>query len=240
MIIYPAIDIKRGCVVRLFKGKMDQDTVYGDDPAAQARLFEQNGFKWLHVVDLDGAVEGRAINTAAIKSIKEAVSLPVQLGGGIRTLDQIETWISSGIDRVILGTSAVSDPELVKQSCREFQGRIAVGVDADGDDVMVEGWTQKAGMNVFDLAKTLEDFGVCAIIYTDIERDGTGAGVNIENTRNLARSISIPVIASGGVGSMQDIERLETCKEDGVEGVIIGRALYDGRISVDDLVGVQN
>jgi phosphoribosylformimino-5-aminoimidazole carboxamide ribotide isomerase len=227
MIIYPAIDLKGGKCVRLYQGDMTQDTVYNDDPAAQAHEWARAGFSWIHVVDLDGAVGGIPTNSHAVREIIKAVDLPVQLGGGIRTHAQIEHWLQEGLSRVILGTVAVRDPELVKRACLEFPGQIAVGIDAREGRVSVEGWVRDANISAAELAKHFEDAGVAAIIYTDISRDGTGAGVNLEETIALAQATSIPVIASGGVGSLDDIAAV---KKAGLPGVIVGKALYNKSI----------
>ncbi|MGB5213581.1 MAG: 1-(5-phosphoribosyl)-5-[(5-phosphoribosylamino)methylideneamino]imidazole-4-carboxamide isomerase [Anderseniella sp.] len=230
MILFPAIDLKDGQCVRLKLGDMDQATVFADDPAAQARTFQDQGFEYLHMVDLNGAFAGTSVNGEAVEAILKAVSIPVQLGGGIRDLDAIAGWLDKGIARVILGTLAVREPELVRQACREFPGRVAVGIDAKGGYVAVEGWAESSTLSVLELASKFEDAGVAAIIYTDIDRDGILAGLNITSTLELAGATSIPVIASGGLASMDDINRL-THKDCAVlEGAISGRALYDGRI----------
>ena len=230
MILFPAIDLKDGQCVRLKLGDMDQATVFADDPAAQAKTFQDQGFEYLHLVDLNGAFAGVSVNTEAVEAILKAVSLPVQLGGGIRDLDAIAGWLEKGIAQVILGTLAVRDPDLVRRACREFPGRIAVGIDAKAGHVAVEGWAESSTLSVFDLAAKFEDAGVAAIIYTDIDRDGILAGLNISSTLELAAATKIPVIASGGLASMDDINRL-TQKDCAVlEGAISGRALYDGRI----------
>ncbi len=230
MILFPAIDLKDGQCVRLKLGDMDQATVFADDPAAQARTFQDQGFEYLHLVDLNGAFAGTSVNGKAVEAILKAVSIPVQLGGGIRDLDAIAGWLDKGMARVILGTLAVRDPELVRRACREFPGRVAVGIDARGGHVAVEGWAESSTLSVLDLASKFEDAGVAAIIYTDIDRDGILAGLNITSTLELAGATSIPVIASGGLASMDDINRL-TQKDCAVlEGAISGRALYDGRI----------
>lgn len=230
MILFPAIDLKDGQCVRLKLGDMDQATVFSDDPAGQAKTFEQQGFEYLHLVDLNGAFEGRPVNAAAVESILEAVSLPVQLGGGIRDLAGIEQWLSKGIARVILGTLAVRSPALVREACKLFPGQVAVGIDAKAGKVAVEGWAESSTLGVKELAARFEDAGVAAIIYTDIDRDGILAGLNIDSTLDLARSTSIPVIASGGLASTADIERLAQPDCRVLEGAITGRALYDGRI----------
>ncbi|MEM9470282.1 MAG: 1-(5-phosphoribosyl)-5-[(5-phosphoribosylamino)methylideneamino]imidazole-4-carboxamide isomerase [Pseudomonadota bacterium] len=230
MIIYPAIDLKDGKCVRLHKGDMDSETIYNDDPASQAHQWAQNGFSWIHIVDLNGAIEGKPVNSNAVQSIIDAVDLPLQLGGGIRDLKQIENWLHSGVSRVILGTVAVKNPDLVKQACLEFPGQIAVGADAYGEQIATEGWVEKSERTVIDLIQEFEADGLAAVIYTDINRDGTGEGLNMDNTIKLAESVAIPVIASGGVGSMKDLEAVKAADNVGVEGVIVGKALYDGRI----------
>lgn len=230
MILFPAIDLKDGQCVRLKLGDMEQATVFSDDPAAQAYAFEQQGFSYLHLVDLNGAFSGQPVNTAAVEAILEAVSLPVQLGGGIRDLAGIERWLDRGIARVILGTLAVRNPALVREACKVFPGRVAVGIDAKAGKVAVEGWAESSSLGIKELAAKFEDAGVSAIIYTDIDRDGILAGLNIDSTLELARSTSIPVIASGGLASMADIERLAQPDCAILEGAISGRALYDGRI----------
>lgn len=231
MILYPAIDLKDGKCVRLVQGDMTRDTVYNDNPAAQAHEWARSGFSWLHVVDLDGAINGAPENHHAVREIIEAVDIPVQLGGGIRSAAQIEHWLSEGVSRVILGTVAVRDPDLVRQACRDFPGQIAVGIDALEGEVMVEGWVDGSNIQAVELARHFEDAGVAAIIYTDIARDGTGKGINIEATTALAEATAIPVIASGGAGSEKDVEAVKTaCRTHGLNGMIIGKAFYDGRI----------
>ncbi|WP_420334826.1 1-(5-phosphoribosyl)-5-[(5-phosphoribosylamino)methylideneamino]imidazole-4-carboxamide isomerase [Roseibium sp.] len=230
MILFPAIDLKDGQCVRLKLGDMDQATVFNDNPGAQAKAFEEQGFEWLHVVDLNGAFAGESVNGAAVDAILASTRNPVQLGGGIRTLDHIETWLSKGIARVILGTVAVRDPDLVKAACCKFPGKVAVGIDAKGGHVAVEGWAETSELTAVDLAKQFEDAGVSAIIYTDIDRDGVLKGLNIPSTLELARSVSIPVIASGGLASIDDIHRLLEPDCAILEGAISGRALYDGRL----------
>ena len=208
VILFPAIDLKDGQCVRLRQGEMDQATVFNEDPAAQARSFEEQGFEWLHVVDLNGAFEGRPVNAAAVEAILAAIHIPVQLGGGIRDLDTIVAWLDKGIDRVILGTAAVRDPALVREAARDFPGCIAVGIDARDGKVAVEGWAETSEMTALDLARRFEDAGVAAIIYTDIARDGVLAGLNLEATAALARAVTIPVIASGGLASLDDVRAL--------------------------------
>jgi phosphoribosylformimino-5-aminoimidazole carboxamide ribotide isomerase len=230
MILFPAIDLKDGQCVRLKLGDMRQATVYNEDPAAQALAFEQQGFEWLHVVDLNGAFEGQSVNGAAVEAILKATKNPVQLGGGIRTLADIETWLSKGLERVILGTVAVRNPALVIEACKKFPGKVAVGIDAKGGKVAVEGWAEASSLGVVELAKKFEGAGITAIIYTDIDRDGILAGINWESTLALADAVSIPVIASGGLASIEDIRRMMKPDAKKLAGAITGRALYDGRI----------
>jgi phosphoribosylformimino-5-aminoimidazole carboxamide ribotide isomerase len=230
VILFPAIDLKQGQAVRLKLGDMAQATVFNDDPAAQATTFEEQGFEYLHVVDLDGAFAGESRNATAVEAILQAVKMPVQLGGGIRTLRHVEGWLGKGLSRVILGTVALRDPELVRAAARAFPGRIAVGIDARGGKVAVEGWAETSSMDVIELARRFEGAGVSAIIYTDIDRDGVLAGINRDGTLKLACAITIPVVASGGLASMADIERLSRPECQILEGAISGRALYDGRI----------
>ena len=230
MILFPAIDLKDGQCVRLKLGDMDEATVFNDDPAAQARSFEDQGFEFLHVVDLNGAFAGTSVNGAAVEAILDAVDFPVQLGGGIRSLAHIEAWLDKGLARVILGTVAVRDPDLVKEACRLFPGRVAVGIDARGGRVAVEGWAETSELAVVELARRFEGAGVAAIVYTDIDRDGVLTGINWDATLELARAISIPFIASGGLAGMDDIRRMTEPEMQVLEGAISGRALYDGRI----------
>jgi phosphoribosylformimino-5-aminoimidazole carboxamide ribotide isomerase len=230
MILFPAIDLKDGQCVRLKLGDMNEATVFSDDPAAQAKSFEDQGFQYLHVVDLNGAFAGEARNADAVEAILKAVKFPVQLGGGIRTLAHVETWLAKGLARVILGTVAVRDPDLVKEAAKKFPGQVAVGIDARGGKVAVEGWAETSELSVIELARRFEGAGVAAIIYTDIDRDGVLAGINWPATLELARAVSIPVIASGGLASMADIRRLAAPDAQVLEGAISGRALYDGRI----------
>jgi phosphoribosylformimino-5-aminoimidazole carboxamide ribotide isomerase len=232
VILFPAIDLKDGQCVRLFKGDMDKATIYNTDPAAQAKAFETAGFKWLHLVDLNGAIEGKPVNDAAVSNILKSVSIPVQLGGGIRDLATIGTWLKKGINRVILGTVALKNPALVKDACKQFPGRIVVGIDARDGRVAVEGWAKTSEVRALDLALKFEDCGVSAIVYTDIDRDGTSVGLNVESTVDLAYALTTPVIASGGVSAISDLEELKREAGAGIEGVICGRALYDGRIDV--------
>jgi len=230
VILFPAIDLKDGQAVRLKLGDMAQATVFNTDPAAQAAIFESQGFEYLHVVDLDGAFAGESRNGTAVEAILKRVKMPVQLGGGIRSLTQIESWLGKGLSRVILGTIALRDPDLVKTAASRFPGRIAVGIDARGGKVAVEGWAETSELDAIEMAKRFEGAGVAAIIYTDIDRDGVLTGINWEATLALARAVSIPVIASGGLASMDDIERLSRPECQILEGAISGRALYDGRI----------
>ena len=230
MILFPAIDLKDGKAVRLIRGDMDRATVFNEDPAAQARAFAEAGFAWLHLVDLNGAFAGKPVNGAAVEAVRAATDLPIQLGGGIRGMETIEAWLGAGITRVILGTVAVKDPALARAACRAFPERIVLGIDARGGRVAVEGWAEQSDMGAIDLAKGFEDAGAAAIVYTDIERDGLLQGVNLEATRALAEAVSTPVIASGGVASLDDVAALMKIESAGIEGAIIGRALYDGRI----------
>jgi phosphoribosylformimino-5-aminoimidazole carboxamide ribotide isomerase len=230
MILYPAIDLKDGACVRLYKGDMEQATVFSTDPSAQARAFQAAGFGWLHIVDLNGAFAGRPVNGRAVEAILRSVSIPAQLGGGIRDMAGIETWLARGVARVILGTAALRDPALVRTACRRFPGRVAVGIDARGGRVAVEGWAETSSMSALELGRAFEDSGAAAIIYTDIERDGALEGVDVEGTAALARALSTPVIASGGVAGLDDLKRLKAVEDAGIAGVICGRALYDGRL----------
>jgi len=237
VILYPAIDLKDGQCVRLLRGDMAAATVFSDDPAAQAAAFEAAGCQWVHLVDLNGAFAGRAVNAAAVEAVLKRVRVPCQLGGGIRDLAAIEGWLSKGLARVILGTVAVRDPALVRGAARAFPGRVAVGIDARGGRVAVEGWAETTDLTALDLARRFEDAGVAAIIYTDIDRDGAMQGPNVAATAALANAVRIPVIASGGVSSLDDLRALKDCGAP-LDGVISGRALYDGRIDVAEAVRV--
>ncbi|RAU23692.1 1-(5-phosphoribosyl)-5-[(5-phosphoribosylamino)methylideneamino]imidazole-4-carboxamide isomerase [Paramagnetospirillum kuznetsovii] len=236
MILFPAIDLKDGACVRLKLGLMEDATVFNLDPGAQAKSFADAGAEWIHVVDLNGAFEGKPVNGAAVDAILNAVSVPVQLGGGIRDMATIESWLGRGIRRVILGTVALKNPQLVKDACKCFPGRVAVGIDAKGGKVAVEGWAETSDLTVLELARKFEDCGVAALIYTDIDRDGVLAGPNVAATAALADAISIPVIASGGVSSLDDLAALKAYPK--LEGVISGRAIYDGRIDVAEAIRV--
>ncbi len=230
MILFPAIDLKDGKAVRLLRGEMDSATVFNESPADQARAFAGQGFEWLHLVDLNGAFEGRPVNAAAVEAILAAVDLPVQLGGGIRDLVTIERWLDLGVRRVILGTVAVKNPDLVRDACRRFPGQVVLGIDARGGRVAVEGWAEVSEITAIELAQRFEDAGAAAIVYTDIDRDGALQGANVAATRALAEAVATPVIASGGVASLDDIAAFHAIADSGIEGVISGRALYDGRI----------
>ena len=230
MILYPAIDLKDGQCVRLLKGEMDAATVFNDDPSAQAKAFQDAGAEWLHLVDLNGAFEGKPVNGDAVERILDTTTLPAQLGGGIRTMAQIEAWLTRGIARVILGTVAVEDPELVREAAKAFPGQVAVGLDARNGFVATRGWATETEMKVTDLARAFEDAGIAAIIYTDIDRDGAMGGPNIAATEALARATSVPVIASGGVSRMDDLLALRNTGV--IDGAISGRALYDGAIDL--------
>lgn len=231
MILYPAIDLKDGQCVRLYKGDMQQATVFNDDPAAQALAFQNAGCEWLHLVDLNGAFAGQPVNAAPVEAILNTCAIPAQLGGGIRDMATIETWLEKGLSRVILGTVAVENPDLVRDAAREFPGKVAVGIDARNGRVATKGWAEETDVMVTDLARRFEDAGVAAIIYTDINRDGAMQGPNIAATAALARAVSIPVIASGGVASMQDLAALKACGAP-LNGAISGRAIYDGQIDL--------
>lgn len=230
MILFPAIDLKAGQVVRLYKGAMDRATVYGNDPAAQAEAFQAAGFRWLHLVDLDGAVAGKAGNAAAVEAILQRMTLPVQLGGGIRDLASVERWLALGVKRVILGTAAVRDPAFVRAACRAHPGRIVVGVDAKDGLVAVEGWAETSTLTALDLARRFADAGVAALLFTDVGRDGALTGVNVEATAALARNSGLPVLASGGVAGLDDLRHLKAAAHHGIEGVVVGRALYEGKL----------
>lgn len=239
MILYPAIDLKDGQAVRLVKGEMDQATVFNDDPAAQALEFVNAGCKWLHLVDLNGAFAGEPVNAAPVEAILKATKTPAQLGGGIRDMATIEGWLAKGLERVILGTVAVENPALVREAARAFPGHVAVGIDARDGRVATKGWAEETDVMVTDLAKSFEDAGVAAIIYTDINRDGAMQGPNVEATAALANAVSTPVIASGGVSSLNDLKALKSCGAP-LNGAISGRALYDGAIDLKEALAILN
>ncbi len=232
LIVFPAIDLKGGQVVRLAEGDMDRATVYGDDPAAQAMLFAEAGAQHLHVVDLDGSFAGRAVNAEAVESIVRTFPGHVQLGGGIRNRESVERWFDLGVSRIVIGTAALKDPDFVKGAARDFPGGIVVAVDARDGFVATDGWAEKSDMEVIDLARRFEDAGVAALLFTDVGRDGLLKGCNVQATVDLARATDIPVIASGGVAGIADIRMLAIHARDGIEGVITGRALYDGRLDL--------
>ncbi len=230
MILYPAIDLKDGRCVRLLHGDLNKETVFNTSPADQAQQFQKQGFSWLHVVDLNGAVEGRPVNAAAVADIMNAISIPVQLGGGVRTMEAIEAWIEAGIDRVILGTVAVKDPALVKAAARQWPEQIAVAIDARDGMVATEGWIGASDLGVIELARRFEDAGVAALIVTDIGRDGAMVGVNVDQVGEVADAVSIPVIASGGIASVRDIELLKARPGVPIAGAVLGRSLYEGAV----------
>jgi phosphoribosylformimino-5-aminoimidazole carboxamide ribotide isomerase len=238
MILFPAIDLKGGSCVRLVRGDMAQATIFNEDPAEQALTFERQGFEYLHLVDLDGAFAGKPVNADAVKAILDVLSIPVQLGGGIRDLRTVERWLEKGVDRVIIGTAAVRDPDLVREAARLYPGRIAVGIDARDGLVAIEGWAKIAQMSAIDLGRRFEDVGVAAIVYTDISRDGVMKGLNIEATLALAAATSIAVIASGGLASLADIARLLEPDCVRLAGAITGRALYDGRLDASEALAL--
>jgi len=247
MILFPAIDLKDGACVRLIKGDMAQATVFNDDPAAQARAWVAAGFEWLHLVDLNGAFDGRPVNADAVEAILDALRetpVPVQLGGGIRDRATIDYWLGKGVRRVILGTVAVRDPDLVRAAAKDHPGRIVVGVDAKGGKVAVEGWAETSELSALDLARSFEDAGVAALLYTDVDRDGLLGGVNVEATAELAAHLSVPVIASGGLKGPEDLRALKAAEPrarasgGGIEGVVAGRALYDGRLEPREALGL--
>ena len=238
MILFPAIDLKDGRAVRLQQGDMARATVFNDDPAAQAKIFVEQGFEYLHIVDLDGAFAGKPVNAAAVERILGAVKIPLQLGGGIRDQATIEAWLGKGIKRVIIGTAAVRNPALVKEAARAYPGRIAVGLDARDGKVAVEGWAETSTLSALDIAQRFEDAGVAAIIYTDVARDGMLKGLNLDATIALAEKISIPVIASGGLASIADVRALLEARARKLEGAIAGRALYDGRLDAAQAIAL--
>lgn len=230
MILFPAIDLKNGEAVRLQQGDMARATVFNSDPAKQAKQFEEQGFSWLHLVDLDGAFAGKPVNALAVAQILKTIKIPVQLGGGIRNIATVESWLSEGISRVIIGTAAVREPDFVKEAARKFPGKIAIGIDARGGKVAIHGWAEETQLEAKEVAKLFEGAGVAALIYTDVERDGMLQGLNLDSTIALAEAVSIPVIASGGFASIDDVKALLQPRARKLEGAIAGRALYDGRI----------
>jgi phosphoribosylformimino-5-aminoimidazole carboxamide ribotide isomerase len=240
VILFPAIDLKDGECVRLKRGELAAATVFNRDPAAQARTFERAGFHWLHCVDLNGAFEGRSVNGDAVKRILAATKLPVQLGGGIRDMRAVECWIAAGVSRVVLGTAALTDPTFVREAARNFPGRVVVGADARNGKVATRGWAEVSELTPIELGKRFEDAGVAAVLFTDVDVDGLLGGLSLGATANLARAVAIPVIASGGVRGLVDIEALIALAEPNIEGVVIGRALYDGSISPADALAVAN
>jgi phosphoribosylformimino-5-aminoimidazole carboxamide ribotide isomerase len=239
VIVYPAIDLKDGRCVRLVRGAMESATVFNEDPAAQARTFAAAGAAWIHVVDLDGAFAGRPRNAAAVESVVQTTRANVQLGGGIRDQATVEAWLGKGVARIVLGTAAVKNPNLVRETCRRWPGRVALGIDARGGKVAVEGWAETSSIAALDLARRFEDAGAAAIVYTDIERDGALEGVNVEATAALARALTTPVIASGGISSLDDLAALRAHEKDGVAGAIVGRALYDGRVDLQSALALM-
>jgi len=240
MILFPAIDLNNGECVRLFRGDLEQSTVFNNDPANQAKTFEIEGCQWIHVVDLNGAFEGKPVNDEAIQQIIREVSIPIELGGGIRDRDTIDMWLAKGVNRIVLGTVALNDPKLVHEACRAYPNQIAVGVDAKAGKVAVEGWSKTSETTPLELAQQFEDAGVAVIVFTDIDRDGAMNGPNIEATLQLARKISIPVILSGGISSMDDLRIVKDLGEGLLEGVICGRSIYDGSINLRDATQYLN
>lgn len=240
MILFPAIDLKNGEAVRLEQGDMSRATVFNRDPSAQARAFEAMGFSWLHLVDLDGAFAGKPVNAKAVAGILQAIRMPVQLGGGIRDLRTVERWLAAGITRVIIGTAAVRDPEFVKSAAKQFPGKVAVGIDARRGKVAVSGWAEETQLEAAELARMFEGAGVAAIIYTDVERDGMLQGLNLDSTIALAKAVSIPVIASGGFASIDDVKALLAPRAKKLAGAIAGRALYDGRLDAKAALELLN
>lgn len=238
MIVIPAVDLKDGRCVRLSQGRMDQESIYSEHPIDMARHWESKGAERLHVVDLNGAVTGRPIHQSLIKEISQSVRIPIEVGGGIRDVATIENYLSSGVRWVILGTAAFQNPSLVEEACKRFPERVILGIDAKGGRVAIQGWNEVASLEAIDLIRQFEGMGLSAIIFTDIERDGMGTGLNFQLTKNLARSTSIPVIASGGVSQIEDIEHLLELKPDGVIGVIVGRALYTGQVDLEKAIRV--
>jgi len=240
LIIIPAVDIKGGKCVRLEQGLMNKETIFSDHPEEMALLWERKGAERLHLVDLDGAVRGKPLNKRAIKNVIDAVSIPVELGGGIRDLDTIEEYINLGIDHIIIGTVAYKNPDLVEEACKRYSGKIIVAIDSKDNYVSVEGWTEPTSIIAIDLAKRFEDIGIAALIYTDIKRDGMRRGPNIDGIREFAKGINVGVIAAGGISSIKNIEDLLPLEEDGVSGIITGRALYDGSLKLEEAIDIIN
>jgi len=240
VILFPAIDLKDGACVRLKRGEMGEATIFNADPADQARKFEALGFRWLHCIDLNGSFEGRSANGDAIRAIRSAIKLPVQIGGGIRSMHDVEGWLAAGITRVILGTAALSDPGFVREAARGFPGRIVVAADARGGKVATRGWADVSELTPVELGKRFEDAGVAALLFTDVDGDGLLGGLNVAATVALARAVSIPVIASGGVREVGDVQALVAAREPNIEGVVIGRALYEGTLDVGTAISVSN
>ncbi len=240
MILFPAIDLKDGRCVRLKRGVMEDATIFNDDPAAQAAQFAALGFRYLHCIDLDGAFAGRSANADAIKAIRASIDLPIQLGGGIRDMKAVESWLGSGITRAILGTAALTNPNFVREACRAFPDRIVVGADAKGGKIATEGWAKTSELTPVELGRRFEDAGAAAILFTDVDVDGLKGGINLPATLALARAVKIPVIASGGVGSIADIEKLVAVREPNIEGVVVGRALYDGGLDARTALRIAN
>jgi phosphoribosylformimino-5-aminoimidazole carboxamide ribotide isomerase len=238
MLVIPAIDLKGGHCVRLRQGRMEEETVYSAEPAQVAAQWQAAGAEWIHVVDLDGAVAGAPVNIEAVKVIRKAVAIPLQLGGGIRDMEAIEGWLSAGIDRVVLGTVAAQDPSVIKEACRRYPGRIAVGIDSQGGKVLVQGWRQRAARRAIDLAKEMEGYGVAIIIFTDISRDGVGGGINLAQAKEVAQAIKTPLIVAGGVSSLADIKAVKELAPYGVIGVITGRALYEGTLDLAEAIRI--
>lgn len=240
MIIYPAIDLKEGKCVRLLRGDMANAMVFSENPAEQAKQFAAAGCEWLHVIDLDGAFQGNSVNTRAVREIISSVPVKIQLGGGIRKMQDIEHWLRNGATRVILGTIAHTQPELVREACKAFPGKIAVGIDARDGMVAIRGWAEVTTQRALDLVRSLEDMGVCTLIYTDISRDGALQGPNIPQTLEIARAVSIPVIASGGISSLEDIRGYTPYRKEGIQGLVLGRALYEHKVKLDEAIQVAS
>jgi len=236
MIIYPAIDLKDGNAVRLLQGRMDEETIFSTSPHEVAKKFQEEGFEWIHVVDLNGAVDGKPKNIYFVSKIIKSVNIPIQLGGGVRDVKTAEAWIEAGVSRIVVGTIAVNKPKVVKEMCLAFPGKIALGIDAKDGMVATHGWVKKTKVKALDLAKKFEDIGVCAIIYTDINRDGLMGGPNFETTHKMAETVNVPVIASGGISAIEDLRKFKS--EGKVEGCIVGRALYDGAFSANQALAV--